>query len=334
MRTVAYASIIGASGYTGQETLDRVLAHPELELVAVGSDSLAGQPATALDPRLNRNGWRRVPVFIANEAALACEADVTFLCLGHEEAAAVEPSKRGVVIDLSGAHRLRDAALYDEWYGFSHPHPSELGDWVYGLPELVDVSGRRLVANPGCYATAALLALGPVREAIDPDGVVVDAKSGMTGAGRVPKASTHAGFVLENVSPYKVGAHQHVAEIAQQLGFPVSFAPHLLPIRRGLIATCYMQSTGPDVRSLLEAHYASSQVVTVLPEGMTPEIARVQGTDAAEIGVFADRFTGRTIVVCAIDNLGKGAAGQAVQNVNRLFGFADTDGLRLSGVRV
>jgi len=333
MRTVAYASIIGASGYTGQETLDRVLAHPELELVAVGSDSLAGQPATALDPRLNRNGGRRVPVFIANEAALACEADVTFVCLGHEEAATLRPSKRGVVVDLSGAHRLRDAALYDEWYGFSHPHPRELEDWVYGLPELVDVTGR-LVANPGCYATAALLALGPVREAIEPDGVVVDAKSGMTGAGRVPKASTHAGFVLENVSPYKVGAHQHVAEMAQLLGFPVSFAPHLLPIRRGLIATCYVQSTGPDLRSLLEAHYASSQVVTVLPEGTTPEIARVQGTDAAEIGVFADRFTGRTIVVCAIDNLGKGAAGQAVQNVNRLFGFQDTDGLRLSGVRV
>jgi N-acetyl-gamma-glutamyl-phosphate reductase len=274
-----------------------------------------------------------VPVFIANEAALACEADVTFVCLGHEEAAAAVPSKRGVVVDLSGAHRLRDAALYDEWYGFSHPHPRELEDWVYGLPELVDVTGR-LVANPGCYATAALLALGPVREAIDPDGVVVDAKSGMTGAGRVPKASTHAGFVLENVSPYKVGAHQHVAEMAQLLGFPVSFAPHLLPIRRGLIATCYVQSTGPDLRSLLEAHYASSQVVTVLPEGTTPEIARVQGTDAAEIGVFADRFTGRTIVVCAIDNLGKGAAGQAVQNVNRLFGFKDTDGLLLSGVRV
>jgi len=370
MRTVAYASIIGASGYTGQETLDRVLAHPELELVAVGSDSLAGQPATALDPRLNRNGGRRVPVFIANEAALACEADVTFVCLGHEEAAALRPSKRSVVVDLSGAHRLRDATLYDEWYGFSHPHPSELGDWVYGLPELMGLGGRelpasagvrpgresgrlqgsarsesaradsdrrqqgRLVANPGCYATAALLALGPLREAIEPDGVVVDAKSGMTGAGRIPKASTHAGFVLENVSPYKVGAHQHVAEMAQLLGFPVSFTPHLLPIRRGLIATCYVQSAGPDLRSLLEAHYASSDVVTVLPVGVTPEIGRVQGTDAAELGVFSDRFTGRTIVVCAIDNLGKGAAGQAVQNANRLFGFAETDGLRLSGVRV
>jgi N-acetyl-gamma-glutamyl-phosphate reductase len=125
-----------------------------------------------------------------------------------------------------------------------------------------------------------------------------------------------------------------VPEIAQQLGFPVSFTPHLLPIRRGLIATCYVRSTGPDLRALLQAHYAESHVVTVLPEGVTPEIARVQGTDAAEIGVFQDRFTDRTIVVCAIDNLGKGAAGQAVQNVNRLFGFAETTGLRLSGVLV
>src|SRR5262245_57089726 len=172
---MAYVSIVGASGYTGQETLDRVLAHPELELVAVGSDSLAGQGATALDPRLNRNGGRRVPVFITNDAALACEADITFLCLPHERAAAVEPPGRGVVVDLSGAHRLRAPELYDEWYGFAHPHPEALDDWVYGLPELVDVTGARLVANPGCYATAALLALGPIRGEIDPDGVVVDA---------------------------------------------------------------------------------------------------------------------------------------------------------------
>jgi N-acetyl-gamma-glutamyl-phosphate reductase len=330
---MAYVTIVGTSGYTGQETLDRVLAHPELELSAIGSDSLAGRPASALDPRLDRNGGRRVPVFITNEAALAYEADVTFLCLPHDQAAAVEPPKRGVVIDLSGAHRLRDAAQYDTWYGFSHPRPGELGEWVYGLPELVDVTGR-LVANPGCYATAALLALGPIRNDVDPDGVVVDAKSGMTGAGRTLKETTHAGFVLENVSPYKVGAHQHVPEMAQLLGFPVSFTPHLLPVRRGLIATCYVRSTGADLRALLESHYASSHVVTVLAEGVTPELARVQGTDAAEIGVFTDRFTGRTIVVCAIDNLGKGAAGQAIQNVNALFGLAETAGLRLSGVTV
>lgn len=333
MRTMAYVSIIGAAGYAGQETLDRVLHHPELEVYAVGSTTLAGADATALDPRLNRNGGKRVPRFITNEAALACEADVTFLCLSHEEAAGLEPPSRGVVVDLSGAHRLADPTQYEAWYGFTHPRPGELGEWSYGLPELSPPSGR-LVANPGCYATAVLLALAPLRDAIDPESVVVDAMSGMTGAGRAPKESTHAGAVLENVAPYKVGRHQHVPEITQLLGFPVSFTPHLLPVRRGIIATCNVRSTGPDLRELLEAHYASSPVVTVLPEGVAPELARVQGTDAVELGVFEDAFTERTIVVCAEDNLGKGAAGQAVQNVNLLFGFPETAGLRLAGVPV
>ena len=330
---MAYVSLVGASGYTGQEALDRVLGHPELELYAVGSDSLAGQDATALDPRLNRNGGKRVPRLSTNAAALACEADVTILCLPHEDAAALEPPSRGVVIDLSGAHRLADPGQYEEWYGFTHPSPEGLGDWSYGLPELTPPQGR-LVANPGCYATAVLLALGPLADAIDHDTVVVDAMSGMTGAGRGLRPSTHAGFVLENVSPYKVGSHQHVAEIAQVLGFPVSFTPHLLPLRRGLLATCNVRSTGPDLRALLEEHYAASHVVRVLPEGVSPELARVQHTDGAEIGVFTDRHTDRTIVICALDNLGKGAAGQAVQNVNALFGFAETSGLRLEGVPV
>jgi N-acetyl-gamma-glutamyl-phosphate reductase len=328
-----YVSIVGAAGYTGQETLDRVLRHPELELYAVGSDSLAGRDATALDPRLNRNGGKRVPRLITNAAALACEADITFLCLSHEEAAGLEPPSRGVVVDLSGAHRLTDPAAYEAWYGFTHPRPDELGAWSYGLPELAPPVGR-LVANPGCYATAVLLALGPIAGAVEQGSVVVDAMSGMTGAGRSPQASTHAGAVLENVSPYKVGAHQHVAEIALLLGFPVSFTPHLLPVRRGLLATCNVRSTGPDLRALLEEHYAASHVVTVLPEGVAPELARVQHTDGAEIGVFEDRYTDRTIVICALDNLGKGAAGQAVQNVNALFGLAETAGLRLSGVLV
>jgi N-acetyl-gamma-glutamyl-phosphate reductase len=328
-----YVSIVGASGYTGRETLDRVLSHPELELYAVGSDSLAGSDATALDPRLNRNGGKRVPRLITNDAALACEADVTFVCLSHEEAAALEPPSRGVVVDLSGAHRLADPAEYEAWYGFEHPRPGGLGEWSYGLPELSPPTGRA-IANPGCYATAVLLALGPLAGDVEPESVVVDAMSGMTGAGRTPKPSTHAGFVLENVSPYKVGAHQHVAEIARQLGFPVSFTPHLLPVRRGLLATCNVRSTGADLRELLEAHYETSPVVTVLPEDTVPELARVQGTDGAEIGVFRDRHTERTIVICALDNLGKGAAGQAVQNVNLLFGLRETAGLRLSGVLV
>jgi N-acetyl-gamma-glutamyl-phosphate reductase len=330
---MAYVSIIGAAGYTGQETLDRVLRHPELEVYAVGSDTLAGSDATALDPRLNRNGDKRVPHFISNDAALACEADVTFLCLSHEQAAEVAIPSRGVVVDLSGAHRLSDATAYERFYGFTHPRPADLGGWSYGLPELSPPEGR-LVANPGCYATAILLALHPVRDAIEPESVVVDAMSGMTGAGRTPQAGTHAGTVLDNVAPYKVGRHQHVAEIIELLGFPVSFTPHLLPLRRGIIATCNVRGTGPDLRALIEARYAGSHVVTVLPEGVSPELARVQGTDGAEIGVFADSFTGRSMVVVALDNLGKGAAGQAVQNVNRLFGFAETAGLRLAGILV
>jgi N-acetyl-gamma-glutamyl-phosphate reductase len=330
---MATAAILGASGYTGQETLDRVLSHSGLELYALGSDSLAGRPADALDPRLGRNGWARIPRFITNEAALSSGADVVFLCLSNEEAAALDAPPRGVVVDLSGAHRFHEPQVYDDWYGFEHPRPRALPSWSYGLPEVSPPEGR-LVANPGCYATAALLALAPLREHVEPSGVIVDAKSGMTGAGRSLKPSSHAGSVLENVAPYGVGTHRHAPEIAALLGFPVTFVPHLLPIRRGLIATCYVRSTGADLRAVLDAYYAESHVVAVLAEGVVPELARVQQTDGAEIGVFEDRLTGGTVVVCALDNLGKGAAGQAVQNVNLLFGFDETAGLRLSGVLV
>lgn len=328
--SMADVTIVGAAGYTGQETLDRVLRHPELTLAAVGSDSLAGENGVALDPRLMH---AEMPPFVTNAEALATGADVTILCLSHEAAAGLDPPGEGIVVDLSGAHRLGDPAAYERWYGFAHPRPGNLGEWVYGLTELVPETGR-LVANPGCYATATLLALGPIKDAIDQESVVVDGLSGMTGAGRSLKASSHAGAVLENVSPYRIGAHQHVPEIAQLLGFPVSLTPHLLPLRRGLIATCNVRSNGPDLRSLLEEAYSGSEVVTVLPEGVAPELGRVQQTDRAEIGVFADRFTDRTMVICAEDNLGKGAAGQAIQNVNRALGLGDTAGLRLGGVLV
>jgi N-acetyl-gamma-glutamyl-phosphate reductase len=315
-------AIVGTSGYAGQETLDRVMAHPQLEIVALGSNSLAGQGASALDLRLNGS----LPAFVSNEEALAAGAELVFLCLDHAEAAGVEPPKGAVVVDLSGGHRLVDAAEAQTWYGVAP------GAWSYGLPELYPPAGR-LIANPGCYATAALLALGPLAGAVDPAGVVVDAKSGVSGAGRSPKPSSHAGFVLENLAPYAVGAHRHAPEIAQQLGFPVCFVPHLLPVRRGLLATCYVR-TDEDVRALLDAAYAPSQVVRVLPEGAVPELSRVQGTDAAEIGIFEDGATGAAIVICTLDNLGKGAAGQAVQNANVALGLAETAGLRLQGVLV
>jgi N-acetyl-gamma-glutamyl-phosphate reductase len=321
------AAILGASGYAGQETLDRVLAHPELELVGLGSDSLAGRGASALDIRLNGH----LPAFEPNEEALAAGADVVFACLGNEEAAALVPPEGAVVVDLSGAHRLKDASLYDEWYGFEHPLPGALSDWSYAVPEL-GPSPSRLVANPGCYATATLLALAPVADLIDRTSVVVDAKSGVSGAGRALKESSHAGAVLENVAPYRVGTHQHSPEIEQALGFAVCFVPHLLPVRRGLLVTCYLDGDG--VADQLEETYAGAPLVRVLPDGVAPELARVQGTDTAELGVFEDRATGKTIVVCALDNLGKGAAGQAVQNANLALGLPETAGLRVGGVLV
>jgi N-acetyl-gamma-glutamyl-phosphate reductase len=323
------AAILGCAGYSGQETLDRLLGHPELEPLALGSDSLAGEPPAALDLRLDGD----LPTFVSNEEALAAGADVVFLCLEHEEAARIEPPEGAVVVDLSGAHRLHDAQVYEDWYGFVHPRPDELAGWSYAIPELFPPDGE-LIANPGCYATAALLALAPLADALDPDGVVVDAKSGVSGAGRALKASSHAGFVLENLSPYRVGTHQHAPELAQVLGFPVCFVPHLLPIRRGLLVTCYARAVEPDLRERLEAAYAATPAVRMLPEGAAPELARVQGTDGAEVALYEDRATGRAIVTCALDNLGKGAAGQAVQNANLALGLDETLGLRLAGVLV
>jgi N-acetyl-gamma-glutamyl-phosphate reductase len=323
------AAILGASGYAGQETLDRLLAHPELELLSLGSDSLAGRAASALDVRLNGH----LPAFVSNEAALQAGADVVFACLGNEEAAALDVPDDAVVVDLSGAHRLADAALYAEWYGFEHPHADSLADWSYAVPELAPPTGP-LIANPGCYATATLLALVPAADLLEPASVVVDAKSGVSGAGRELKESSHAGFVLENVSPYRVGRHQHAPELEQVLGFPVCFVPHLLPVRRGLLVTCYATADADAVRARLEKAYADSRVVHLLPEGVAPELARVQETDAAELGVFEDRATGKAIVICALDNLGKGAAGQAVQNANLALGLEETAGLRLQGVLV
>ena len=321
-------AIIGCSGYSGQETLDRVLAHPLLEPVALGSDGLAGRPARALDPRLAGAG---LPDFVPNAVAAAAQAELVFLCLGHEQAAEYQPAE-GVVVDLSGAHRLADPALYADWYGFEHPRPDALAGWEYAVPELFPAGGER-IANPGCYATAALLALWPLRDAIDPVGVVVDAKSGVSGAGRAPKAVSHAGAVLENLAPYKVGAHQHEPELRQALGFPVCFTPHLLPVRRGLLVTCYVRPR-EDLRPLLEAAYAATPAVRLLDEDVVPELARVQGADGAEVALFEDRATGMAIVICALDNLGKGAAGQAIQNANLALGLDETLGLRLTGVPV
>ncbi len=326
-------AIIGTAGYTGQETLDRVLRHPELQLVALGSDTFAGKPAGALDPRLANNEVALADL-VSNDQALASGAELIFLCLENERAAAIEPPQGATIVDLSGAHRLKDPAAYETWYGFTHPKPDGLAQWCFALPELAPPTGA-LIASPGCYVTATLLALAPLADAVDHESVVVDGKSGMTGAGRSLSPKLHAGAVLENTVPYKVGVHQHVPEMAQFLGFAPTFVPHLLPIRRGVICTCYVRGiSAAAARAKLVDAYADAAAVTVLPEGVVPEIGRVHLTDAAEIGVFADRATEATIVICSEDNLGKGAAGQAVQNANLALGLPETAGLRLGGIAV
>jgi N-acetyl-gamma-glutamyl-phosphate reductase len=304
---VISTAILGVSGFAGQETLDRVLSHPELELVALGSDSLAGQAADALDPRLSRNGHGPLPVFTPNDEALAAGADLVFVTYDNE----IDPPASATVVDLSGSHRFDPA-------------------WSYALPELQPPATSH-IANPGCYATAALLALTPLKDVVDPASVVIDGKSGISGAGRQLKESSHAAVVLENVVPYKVGEHKHAPEIAQLLGFPVTFVPHVVPLRRGLVCTCYVTAS-EDPRPLLQDAYAGSHVVDVIET--VPDLARLQGTDAAEVAAFEDANTGRWIVIAAIDNLGKGAAGQAVQNANLALGLDETAGLRLSGVLV
>jgi N-acetyl-gamma-glutamyl-phosphate reductase len=309
---VVATAVIGAAGFSGQETLDRVLAHPDLELVALGSDSLAGEPAAALDPRLARNGHGALPEFVSNQEALSAGAELVFCCLDNERAAELEPPGDMVVVDLSGAHRIGAEG------------------WCYALPELAPPTGK-LIANPGCYATAALLALGPIAGIVDPEGIVVDGKSGISGAGRTLKERSHAATVLDNITPYAVGSHRHAPEIAQLLGFAVTFVPHVVPLRRGLVCTCYV-STSEDPRPLLDWAYAGSHVVEVVDS--VPDVARLQGTDAAEVAAFEDASTGRWIVICAIDNLGKGAAGQAVQNANLALGLEETAGLRLAGLLV
>ena len=247
-------------------------------MLALGSDSLAGRGASALDPRLNGS----LPPFVSNDEAAASGADVLFLCLDNEAAAAFEPPADTLVVDLSGAHRLVDDELARGWYGTAP------GAWSYGLPELFPADGL-LIANPGCYATAALLALAPLAQVADGP-VVVDGKSGVSGAGRTLKQSSHAGSVLENVSPYAVGEHRHAPEIAQQLGFPSASCPTCSPCAAACSRPVICRRTLTFARCS-KTHMPAVAVVRGAPGGRRPGVARVQGTDAAEIGVYADAAT-------------------------------------------
>jgi len=353
------AVIWGVTGYAGRELARILLGHPEVELAAAvsrepPSHHLAGvHPSFAALP-----GASRVPLLPADPAPDLTGIDVVFFALPHgasavPAAAALEAGCR--VVDLGADFRLRDPAVYEQWYGIRHPVPHLLEEAVYGLPEWTSrlyggqdpLPQARLVAAPGCYPTGALLALLPLAAAglVDPDSIVIDSKSGTSGAGRWPGDAFTFSEVDGSVRAYKVASHRHTPEIEQALGMagcsgPVSFTPHLIPMSRGILTTAYARLAGgmnieAGARAAAEAlaeAYAAAPFVHAAPPGAQPETAWVRGSNHAFYQVTADPRTGRLVITTAIDNLGKGAAGQAVQCMNRMFGLPETAGLDHGGL--
>ena len=334
------AAVAGATGYAGAELVALLARHPRVHLTALYASERGGGGAMEdLHPLLA--GLSGPPVqALDREALLAGRPEAVFLATPHEAAVEMAPALLAAgsrVIDLSGAHRLRDAASARRWYG-SPPEPARLAEAVYGLTEWCngELAGARLVANPGCYATSIILALKPVLGRLDPaQPIVCDSKSGTSGAGRRNDAAYGFSELDGNVRAYGVGGHRHDPEIRQALGLPegasLCFVPHLLPMVRGILSTLHLsfrEPVGDDTLSAAYAEaYAGARFVTVLPAGQLPELRRVVGTPRAEIG-FARLDGGRrAIVVCVLDNLLKGAASQAVQNFNRMFGLPEEEGL-------
>jgi N-acetyl-gamma-glutamyl-phosphate reductase len=336
-------AVAGASGYAGGELLRLLASHPHLELVTATASSNAGEPITAVHPQLPHLAGRR---FAATDADALADADVAFLALPHGESArlaALLPASQ-LVVDLGADFRLRDSHAWRAFYGGDHA-----GHWTYGLPELpgarAAIAATRRVANPGCYVTAATLALMPLfcDALAEPDDVVIVAASGTTGAGRAPKPHLMASEVMGSMTPYKVGgAHQHTPEIEQNLsdvaGEPVrvSFTPLLAPMPRGIVATCTARlRAGADpssVRAAYENAYAGEPFVHLLTEGQLPQTAATLGSNAVHVQVVIDERIGRVVAFAALDNLTKGAAGQAVQNANLALGLDETAGLAVAGV--
>ena len=328
--------IFGASGYTGFELVKILARHPDVAIHFVTSRSQAGRSLADLYPA----GPARP--LIAPENAPLAEVDLLFLCLPHAAAAptAVAALEAGArVIDLSADFRLKSAADYAHWYGTQHPAPDLLSESLYGLTEIVrdQLPHARLVANPGCYPTSILLALQPalaVGAAAGP--IIADAKSGVSGAGRVPRQNTHFVEVAGNFSPYKIGrSHRHLPEMEQAMAQwsksapPLIFSPHLLPVPRGILSTIYVPLregwSEPTLRTLYDEIYAGEPFIRVLPTGEMATLAHVVNSNRCVIGLSVAAET--LILTSAIDNLVKGAAGQAVQNMNLMFGFEEQAGL-------
>jgi N-acetyl-gamma-glutamyl-phosphate reductase len=319
--------VIGAAGYAGAVASALLHRHPHFELAFVTARSDAGERLDAVHPR------SRVPLVLEEyDAEKHSGVDAAVVAYPHGAAAPVvaELRERGVrVVDLSADFRLHSRDVYEEWYG-DHGAPGLIGDAVYGLPELHrdEIAGADLVANPGCYPTAAILALAPLARAGLLGDVIIDAKSGVSGAGREPTASKHFVAVDETVTPYKVGRHRHTPEIEQELGngVRVTFTPHLVPLAYGELVSCYVTPAHPaSFRELYDDAYADEAWVEVVdgPPGMQ----EVRETNYCRISVHTDDRTGRLIVFATIDNLWKGTSSQAVQNLNLMFGREEGEGL-------
>lgn len=336
--------ILGASGYTGAELLRLLVGHPSVEIRALTADRHAGKPVGSAFPHLDGYG---LPDLVRLEEVDFRALDVVFCALPHGTTQTVIAGlpKSVRVVDLSADFRLADIETYAEWYGHPHEAPELQTEAVYGLTELARdaVRDARLVANPGCYPTSAQLPLVPLVEAglIDADDIVIDAKSGVTGAGRAAKEANLFAEVSEGIHAYGVGRHRHAPEIEQGLAraagrkITVSFTPHLMPMNRGILATSYVRCTGgdaDDLRAALTRRYADEPFVRVVGAGGNPATRHVRGSNLCLIGVFADRLPGRAIVVSAIDNLVKGASGQAVQNMNVMCGYPETTALAAAAV--
>ncbi|MFZ2394876.1 MAG: N-acetyl-gamma-glutamyl-phosphate reductase [Smithella sp.] len=336
------AAIFGASGYTGQE-LTRILSgHPEVKLVAVTSRRFAGKPVSEVFPSLK--GLTHLKYQNVNPAEICNICDIVFLALPHGVSMEVAPEfvRAGkIVIDLSADYRLRDIKTYENWYQ-KHSSAQFIKDAVYGIPELdrQKIKKAKLIANPGCYPTSIILGLAPAlkKKILDVSTIIADSASGVSGAGREPLTGSLFCEVDGGFKAYKVGKHRHLPEIEQELNalagkqFAISFTPHLLPVKRGILSTIYAK-LNKDV-SLEELHslycnfYAKEKFVRICPSGQYPNISSVCGSNYCDIGLAIDFRTKRVILMAAIDNLIKGAAGQAVQNMNIVCGFEEDAGLR------
>jgi len=337
-------AVIGASGYTGAELLRLLVQHPQAELVCVTSRQYAGQPVDEIFPSLR--SLVSLNFEDVDPAGLAGRADLVFTAVPHQTAMDMVPKLLGAgcrVVDLSADFRLRDVSIYEDWYQ-EHTAPDLLSEAVYGLPELFrkHIPAARLVANPGCYPTSIALALTPLLEEqrIDPATIIVDSKSGTSGAGRSAKLGTIFCEVNEGFKAYGLPRHRHTPEIEQTLSMvsgeavTISFTPHLLPVNRGILSTCYASLEGPisldELHGLYLDRYSAEAFVRVLPKGHLPNISQVTGSNFCDIGVLLDDRTGRVIVVSVIDNLVKGAAGQALQNMNLMLGLPEQTGLMMA----